>query len=332
MYISNSLVDDIIEFDDQQEKIKLFHETKTSHRGVTENVSALKKRYYWPNMEKDVQKYIKACEICNKTKYERQPYKIIFKPTAIGTKPFEHLYIDTYINNNQKFLTIIDSFSKFSQAYPITTKTAVEITTQLLKYFSDHGIPKRITSDNGAEFKNAIITDLCTLYNIEFHYTTPRNPNSNSPIERLHSTLRESITSLKLQNPNKNINDLMILAILNYNNSTHSVTEYTPFQIIKGDLNYAMPIEQSPNTLTTDYITNLAESLEKLNNEIQNKLLTKQNKILDKCNKNREQEPDLESPVFIKQFNRDKISPRYDINLQPRFNKQNVKRQYHVSD
>lgn len=327
LYISNSLLEDITEEDTQKEKIRLYHETKTSHRGITENVAALKKRFYWPNIEKDVQKYVKACEICNKSKYERQPYKIIFKPTPIGTKPFEHLYMDTYTINNQKFLTIIDSFSKFGQASPIITKTAVEITSQLLKYFSDHGIPQKITSDNGTEFKNAIINDLCTLYKIEFHYTTPRNPNSNSPIERFHSTLRESMTSLKLQNPNKSVTDLMTIAILNYNNSTHSTMNYTPFQIIKGDLNYAIPLEQTENTLITDYITSLSESLTNLNREIQEKLLAKQSKSLEQRNKNREPEPELQEPIFVKQFVKNKISPRYDNKTQNRFAKQNVKRQ-----
>lgn len=92
-----------------------------------------------------------------------------------------------------------------------------------------------------------------------------------------------------------------------------------------------MPIEQTQNQLITDYINNLADSLALLNNEIHEKELAKQAKNLEKLNKNREQEPDLHDPMFIKQFHRDKISPRYDTKTQIKFSKQNVKRQYPIS-
>lgn len=54
LQISNDFVNDIYTQDDQQHKIQIYHETKTSHRGATENIKSLKKNAYWPNMEKDV--------------------------------------------------------------------------------------------------------------------------------------------------------------------------------------------------------------------------------------------------------------------------------------
>lgn len=187
--------------------------------------------------------YVNFCEICQKTKYERHTNKLIFKPTPIGSKPFEHTYMDTFKISNQYFLTIIDSFSKFGQAYLISSLNAIETASKLIEFFSNFGITKKITCDNDTEFKNGVIQDLCKLYKIELHYTTAYNPNSNSPIERFHSTILESIRVLREEKPHQDVINLMQYAILSYNNSVHSATEYTPFQIAKGQLDLKNPFE-----------------------------------------------------------------------------------------
>lgn len=55
-------------------------------------------------------------------------------------------------------------------------------------------------------------------HHIEIHYTTPYNPNSNSPVENFYSTLSETILTLKNSKPNESIETLMNLALLSYNN------------------------------------------------------------------------------------------------------------------
>lgn len=304
LYISNTLLEDINNRDEQQLKIKYYHETKTSHRGIQENIIALKKNFYWPNLENDVKTYVNLCEICQKSKYERHPNKLIFKPTPIGYEPFDHIYIDIYKTHSTSFLTIIDSFSKIGQAYPLMTPTSTEVANKLIIYFNHYGLPRKITTDNGSTFKNETIQNLCSLHQIEIHYCTPHNPNSNSPIERLHSTLSETILTLKNKKPNENIINLMNYAILSYNNSTHSALRYTPFQIIKGKLDYKNPLELSEDQKLTQYIQEHSENLKIINEEIHEKLTSKQKSNLDKLNKNRQEniEIDPDKPLYTKTF------------------------------
>lgn len=84
---------------------------------MTENIQNIKQLYYWPSLERDVINFVNTCETCQKTKYDRHPYKLVYKPTPTGTKPFEHIYMDIYSISGQKCLTIIDNFSKFATAY-----------------------------------------------------------------------------------------------------------------------------------------------------------------------------------------------------------------------
>lgn len=64
---------------------------------------------------------------------------------------------------------------------------------QLLHYISSHGLPLKITSDRGTEFRNTSFEDFCTLHKNKLHYTTAKNSNCNFPVERLHSTIAEEI-------------------------------------------------------------------------------------------------------------------------------------------
>ncbi|GJQ65376.1 hypothetical protein Trydic_g7487 [Trypoxylus dichotomus] len=292
LIISRTILEDITGRE-QQEKVKLYHETKTSHRGITENISAIKKH---------VRNYVNSCEICQKSKYERHPSKLIFKPTPIGSKPFEHIYIDSFKVSNQSFVTIIDSFSKFGQAYPITSLNAIETANKVIQYFSRFGIPMKITCDNGNEFRNKVFQDLCNLYEIELHYVTAYNSNSNSTIERFHSSILEAIRIVREEKANLNIQDLMNFAILSYNNSIHSDTEYTPFQIAKGQVNLKNPFELTKNEQISNYITEHTQILELLSNQLSKTPKRKQTQTLERENRHRKQSLTLnvEQPLYSK--------------------------------
>lgn len=327
LYISDTFLEDVTEKDTQQEKIKLYHETKTSHRGITENIASIKKVFYWPNLEIDVKTYINLCEICQHSKYERHPHKIVFKPTPIGYEPFDHIYIDTFKTHNTYFLTIVDSFSKMGQAYPLNTQTSTEILDKLIIYFNHYGIPRKITSDNSRTFKNENLQNLCSLHKIEMHYCTPRNPNSNSPIERLHSTLQETIITLKNKDKNANITQLMNYAILSYNNSTHSALKYTPFQIIKGKLDFRNPIELSEEQIITNYMQEHSENIRTINKQIYDSLTLQQKNILDKRNETRQEniQIDPEKPLYEKRFSQDiKTKNKYEQVKKPLIIHENV--------
>ncbi|XP_050314887.1 uncharacterized protein LOC126749236 [Anthonomus grandis grandis] len=96
LVISNTLLEDVLNVDERKEIIERYHTTKTSHRGMTENIKNIKQRYYWPSLERDVIDYVNTCETCQKTKYDRHPYKVVYKPTPTGSRPLEHIYMDIY--------------------------------------------------------------------------------------------------------------------------------------------------------------------------------------------------------------------------------------------
>nr|CAH7758013.1 unnamed protein product [Callosobruchus chinensis] len=267
-------------------------------------------------MQKMVTEYINNCNLCQTAKYDRQPPKIKFSLTPTPKQPLELLYLDTFRFSNAKFLTIIDVFSKYAQAYilePICT--ASTIYEGLLTFINHHGIPQSITCDSGTEYKNSIITDFCKLHKIQIHFATPNNSNSSSPINRFHSTLLEMLRILRLKYPKLSPKELMQQAILAYNSTIHSVTKQRPFDLINGRLDALDPFDLSDEVILNQYIIDRKERLKFLYEKLHESSVNKKSKIIEKRNETREDPATFQpgTSAFIKDKTAawEKTKPRF---------------------
>lgn len=280
--------------------IKYKHEGKTNHRGITETLNALKLNYYWKSMKKDITEFINNCETCQKSKYHRKPPNEPLVLTNTPSKPFEILHIDTYKIGNNKFLTIIDKFSKFGQALSYFG-TSISACQQLVHFFTFFGIPKQIVADCGGEFKNDVIKELLKTHKIDIHFTTPHHHESNSPVERFHSTLTEHLRLLKEQDKDADIISLMPYALIAYNNTIHSSTGFTPYELISGHTSSRDAMSLIPTQAYTQYVNAHKSNTQALYSSIQEKTLKQKQKIISRQNKNRNPiNPPLGSKVYRK--------------------------------
>lgn len=73
-----------------------------------------------------------------------------------------------------------------------------------------------------------------TLYKIDLHIGTPHNSNSMGMIERFHSTILEIYRLAKYEHKFTDAASVMTYAIMAYNQTIHSVTGLTPFEVVFG--------------------------------------------------------------------------------------------------
>ena len=300
---------------DQAEKIMLIthqHQSKTNHRGILETYNHLKELYYWPKMKDDINQYINDCNICQTLKYSRLKSYVPLTKTDTPCKPFQMLHIDTFIFEGQNFLTIFDKFSKLGQAYPYD-KNAKSVCDKLINFFSFYGCPETITCDNGGEFNNELLRELLKAQKIKIHFTTPKHHESNSPVERFHSTLIEHLRILKEKDKNKPVSDLMPYAIIAYNSTVHSVTKYTPHELVLGHTNSRDPLDLIPTTFYSDYVSSHKDKVDAVYENVTTKTDNAKERVLAKTNKKGEENPDfkLNQKVYKKLSQRNKNKPKF---------------------
>ena len=63
-------------------------------------------------------------------------------------------------------LSLLDVFSRFPCLYPLESKHSSGIKKKLKKIYSVHGLPQKLQSDNGGEFKKHV-KEFCTTHKVK---------------------------------------------------------------------------------------------------------------------------------------------------------------------
>ncbi|KAL0860680.1 hypothetical protein ABMA27_010024 [Loxostege sticticalis] len=239
---------------EQVDLIRKYHEGKTCHRGINETYARLRRSYWWNNMKETITAIINGCEQCKKMKYERKPIKPPIQLTQTQDAPFQEIFIDLLFIEGKYYLTAVDAFSKLAQAIHIPNRSTPEVVRALIKYFSMYGLPRKISSDSGAEFNNELLKELLSFYKIDIHIGTPNNPTSMAIVERFHSTIIEIYRIAKYDRSDQDACSVMTYAIMAYNNAIHTATNFTPFEIVFGHT-------ESGNVFDTNRDVNLLQIL-----------------------------------------------------------------------
>ncbi|GFO15095.1 Pol polyprotein [Plakobranchus ocellatus] len=120
----------------------------------------------------------------------------------------------------------------------MSAKTTAEA---LLSFCQNFGIPKRIHSDQGANFGGKVIQELCSLLGAEKFRTKPYHPQGNGACERFNRTVIRMLGTLPTE---KKINWPMHIGMLGlaYNATPSDATGYSPYFLLFGRNPY-LPVD-----------------------------------------------------------------------------------------
>ncbi|XP_066261279.1 uncharacterized protein [Euwallacea similis] len=129
-----------------------------------------------------------------------------------------------------------------------------------------------------------LIPSFTEAQKINIHFSTPKHYESNSPVERFHSTLIEHLRILKQKDNVKPINELISYAIIAYNSTVHSVTKFTPHEIVLGHTNSRDPLDLIATTFHSDYVSSHKNKVDAMYETIGEKTDQNKEKILARRN------------------------------------------------
>ena len=172
---------------------------QVGHLGQDKVLDLLRDQFYWPGMHTDVVSYINSCPRClrRKSQPDKAPLLNIEASQPLELIHLDYLKIEPSKGNIENVLVITDHFTRYAQAFPSKTQTALATVKLLWNNFILHyGFPSKIITDQGRNFESELIENLCQLAGVQKLRTSPYHPKTNGQCERFNGTLLNMLGTL----------------------------------------------------------------------------------------------------------------------------------------
>ena len=224
--------------------------------------------YYWNNITDTCKSFINGCTICN----NKNKSTLLPPPTnqIICKKPRELYLIDITevpheLNDNAKkkiyLLSILDHFSKYAKNYIINKKDDKTVIKKIVDFIDNNGLPEKILTDNGGEFRNKLFKKYCKNNDIVLLHGRPRHPQTQGAVERYNRTIKDLLKNIYIEKNNNgesfNLQKELDNAINIYNNTKHSTIGFSPNEIFNSNDKKLFDIVRNKTLLSQKYHKNM---------------------------------------------------------------------------
>jgi hypothetical protein len=223
------------------ETIKIVHNAISGHLGVAATLRKLRDiGLHWNGMIKDVQRFVNACPICQKFKgkaRQRGPAADLRVSGGI----MQHLMVDSIGPIMQAeggalmIIVIICRFSRWTECYASCSNTAEEAARVLIQHFGRYGLATTIGSDNGPQYDNRMIKELCRLLGLQQVFGPPNHSEAQATVERVNAEVMKHLRCITWNFGNyERWDELLPMAQRIINATVHSATGVAPATLVYG--------------------------------------------------------------------------------------------------
>ena len=208
--------------------IQLAHE---GHQGMVRTKSRLREKVWWLDLDKQVEKLIRACYLCQLVGPRPKPEPIRSTPLPQG--PWSEIAVDLLeIPKRGHLLVVVDYYSKWPEIAFLTKTDAGNVIKCMESMFRTHGLPETLRSDNGPPFASREFEGFLEYLSIDHKKGIPYWPQSDGEVERLNKTLLKAIRIAQLQGKDwkREVQDFLF----QYRSTPHTVTSLSPAELLMG--------------------------------------------------------------------------------------------------
>ncbi|XP_038063162.1 uncharacterized protein LOC119733869 [Patiria miniata] len=168
------------------------------HLGRSKTIARIRRHnLWWDGLTKDVRGFVRACDVCKKTKpHFQKPAGLMLSTTS--TRPWEIVAVDIMgplprsYAGHEFLLVAVDHYTKWTEVFPLKAATGKVIACTIARQlFSRFGAPKTLLSDNGSQFTSRALESICSRWGggVQQVFITPFHPQSNW-VERVNRNLK----------------------------------------------------------------------------------------------------------------------------------------------
>ncbi|KAK5670272.1 hypothetical protein QVD99_8720 [Batrachochytrium dendrobatidis] len=230
--------------------MKHYHES-LAHLKYGSIIDLLSRRFWWPQMKRDLKNYISRCPQCQLDQSSSRVHAPIpIRPVPPVALPFERWGIDFYgpmaetKSGNRYLITCIDYATRWVVAKPVKEMTESAVASFLYELMMNYGAPFEIISDRGKSFLAEGIEEFERENKIRHLATTPYHPQTNGMVERMHAMLGHGLTTL-VNGRRDRWDEFLPQVLLALRTRTHAVTGFSPFFLLFG-IHPRLPSDETP--------------------------------------------------------------------------------------
>lgn len=203
------------------------------HAGITRSKLFARSYIWWPNLDSDLNRTIASCKICRSfLNKKNNQYRT---PWPRSCTPWERVHLDLFDFNNNKYLIICDSYSKWVECFVLKNKSDFKaIMSKLAEVFSRFSFPKTMVCDNGPPFCAQAMKEFCSQKNIKLLFSPPYSPQSNGLAERSVQTFKILLSKLYICSGscNRSAEQMLLECLYTYRITPSSVTGKSPMTMM----------------------------------------------------------------------------------------------------
>ena len=223
------------------EIIQLHHDIPiTGHEGQWKTVELVTRNYWWPEVTKEVKRYVEGCDQCQRMKNRAEMLAGKLRPNQVLERLWQHISVDFIMKlpvskGHDLILVVCDRFLKMSHFVATTEKTMAE---GLAKLFRDnvwklHGLPESVISDRGPQFAAGMTKELNKMLGIETKLSKAYHPKTDGQTERTNQEL-EQYLRMYVNHRQNNWAKWLATAEFAFNNKVYTATKMSLFQVNYG--------------------------------------------------------------------------------------------------
>ncbi|CAM8892537.1 unnamed protein product [Rhodiola kirilowii] len=204
--------------------------------------------YYWPTVVQDCVDFAKKCNACQfNANFIHQPPEHLH-PT-VASWPFKAWGLDVVgpinpkvSNGHTYILAATDYFSKWVEAVTlreVKKENVVDFITKHIIY--RHGVPQRIVTDNGKQFSNKLMTNLCEKFKFKQYKSSMYNAPANGLAEAFNKTLCNLLRKV-VGKSKRDWHEKIGEELWAYRTTYKTPTQATPYALVYG-VEAVLPLE-----------------------------------------------------------------------------------------
>ncbi len=205
------------------------------HFGVRKTIDLVRRGFIWPAMNTDIREYLRACDICKRTKMPRSRKQGLLRPLPLPTDSWRNVSLDFIVDlppcqGSDSLLVVVDRRTKMAHFIPCQkTVTAAEAANLYVReVFRLHGMPSSIVSDRGPQFVSRFWKRFWELLGTNVTLSTAYHPETDGQTERVNQVVEQYLRAF-VNYQQDDWAKLLPFAEFAYNNSVHSSTNLSPF-------------------------------------------------------------------------------------------------------